>query len=175
MRFFLPLLLSTLLVGCPKGGAETSGSTESSVPQADRVVDEVSDEELMALLDVLGYEPELLEAGSMTFELDLGRVLLLNERGRFLQLFYLTTGGVWSHDLLNTWNRSRYLARGYIDQDGDLVLQADLPMLGGITERQIATFVAVFNSALAVFVTEVVTMGMDAPQPEEPSEDDVFH
>ena len=158
-----------LLAGCPRGAPATSGNAAAS---GDLIVQGFSDEALVTLLDALGYEPTLVDTGSVTFGLGPGQVLLFNQWEGDLQLYYVMTGGAWEHEAINEWNRTRRLSRAYIDREADLVLEADLLAVGGLTERQVASFVAVFRRALELFVEEIVSEGVqrtDDP-PEGPTE-----
>ncbi len=134
-----------------------------------------SDEELVGLLVNLGYEARLVDAGSVTFALGPGQVLLFNQWEGDLQLYYVMTGGDWEHEAINTWNRTRRLSRAYLDEESDLVLEADLLAIAGLTERQVGSFVAVFGRALELFLTEVVRGGVREAEETSPATPDGWH
>lgn len=146
-------------------------------PPRERPVDSFTDDQLLDLMTAFGFEPEPAGEGALTFELGPALVMLFNQWDGDLQLYYVMTGGTWSHELINEWNKTRRLTRSYLDEDGNVILESDLLSLGGMTERQVGSFVAMFHKALDLFLIEVVGPGMDAdprwhlePPPEEPSE-----
>ncbi|MCO4769511.1 MAG: YbjN domain-containing protein [Deltaproteobacteria bacterium] len=169
-RFRVAALLALLVLvsGCPRTGTTDSG--DAPAPLRERLVDNFSDAQLLVLLDAFEYEPSLVDEGSMTFDLEPGRVMLFNRFEGDLQLYYVMTGGQWTHEQINEWNRTRRLSRAYLDTEGDLVLEADLLSLGGITERQVVSFIAVFEKALRLFVTEVASQGFEGTPEELPTE-----
>ncbi len=164
------------LSACPREAAPRTSGTAAEAPaspfeaRGEAIVDQFTDEQLLVLLDRLGHEGSVVTDGSITFSFDIGRVLLFNQWDGDLQLYYVMTGGEWTHEAVNTWNRTRRLTRAYIDEDGDLVLESDLLSLGGLTERQVTSFVAVFERALDLFVREVAGLGVERPAGEEPRE-----
>jgi len=164
-------LALALLCACPRSGATpaTSGASPSPEGGSEQIVDQFSDEQLLTLLARLDHEGSIVSSGSITFSFDIGRVLLFNQWDGDLQLYYVMTGGEWTHEAVNTWNRTRRLTRAYIDEDGDLVLESDLLSLGGLTERQVTSFVSVFERALDLFVREVAGLGLERPPDKEPA------
>ncbi len=179
LKLLLPLALA-LLAGCahgargPSGRANAGGatSTEAAQERSDQLRDDFTDSELISLLTEIGYEARQVLDGSITFELDSARVMLFNQWGGDLQLYYVVTGGDWALSGINEWNRTRRLCRAYVDPDGDLVLESDLLALGGITDRQVVSFVAIFNKAVEMFIKEVASEGMGRPPTEAPPASD---
>ncbi len=162
-------------LGCPRTGgpSSTSGEAAASTQAGENLVEAFTDNQLVALLGAFGYEPRLVEDGSITFNLAPGRVMLFNQWEGDLQLYYVMTGGHWEPPVINQWNRTRRLTRAYVDSDGDLVLEADLLAVAGVTERQVGSFVAVFERALELFVHEVASQGIERlpdELPEPPKE-----
>ncbi len=156
------------LSGCRHTSASRGVLADGS--SLERAVDSFTDRQLLDLMTTFGFEPESAGEGALTFELGPALVMLLNQWDGDLQLYYVMTGGDWSHELINEWNKNRRLTRSYLDEDGNVILESDLLSLGGITERQIGSFVAMFQKALDLFLIEVVTPGMDSssPRPPEP-------
>lgn len=174
----LALLTLIALAGC----ATTSPATRTAAQPAadpfdapDALHRDFTDEQLIALLTDLGYEARPVIDGSITFELGPAQVMLFNQWDGDLQLYYVVTGGRWTLENINEWNRTRRLCRAYIDPDGDLVLESDLLALGGVTNRQVVSFVAIFDKAVEMFIHEVASDGVrrrleQAPPPEEPGD-----
>lgn len=147
-----------------------SGSArEAEAPPAaarEALVDAFTDQQISDLLEVFGYTPRVVDDGSITFELGAARVMMFNHWDGDLQLYYVMTGGSWDHRAVNDWNRTRRHSRAYIDSEGDLVLESDLLSLGGMTERQFASFVMLYEKTLELFVVEIVGPGIGLPAPD---------
>lgn len=179
MRLLALFALAVLATGCPHTrGPQSSGSVAAAadIDGIDRLHDEFSDDELMELLRELGHDPRPVLEGSITFELGPAQVMLFNQWGGDLQLYYVVTGGDWPLERINEWNRTRRLCRAYLDPDGDLVLESDLLSLGGLTDRQVVSFVAIFEKAVDMFVREVASEGVERPHlPPPPTEGGTWH
>lgn len=182
------LLLAALIVGtsCVPGDQRgttprTSGDaalTKPGLGPPDQLHALFTDEELIFLLTQIGYDARPVIDGSITFELDHAQVMLFNQWGGDLQLYYVVTGGSWELFGINEWNRTRRLCRAYVDPDGDLVLEADLLALGGVTDRQVVSFVAIFDKAVEMFIREVASGGVHRPTeptPQDPDETGTWH
>ena len=171
----LLLCVAGLLVACPRGSdPRTSGGVAPEGPpfETGQLHEDFTDAELMGILRELGYDPRPVLDGSVTFELGPAQVMLFNQWGGDLQLYYVVTGGDWALETINQWNRTRRLCRAYLDADGDLVLESDLLSLGGVTDRQVASFVAIFAKAVEMFIHEVAATGVTpAARPQTPDVD----
>lgn len=171
----LLFLAALLLAGCaqatsvrkPAPNSGDAASAAEALESPDRLREDFTDEQLIALLSQIGYEARTVLEGSITFELEHAQVMLFNQWGGDLQLYYVVTGGSWDLPGINDWNRTRRLCRAYVDPDGDLVLESDLLALGGVTDRQVVSFVAIFEKAVEMFIEEVASGGV--PRPHEPT------
>ena len=59
-------------------------------------------------------------------------------------------------DAINAWNRDNRFGRAYLDNDGDPILQYDLDLEGGATERTIQEAIRTFRALLEDFSESVV-------------------
>ncbi len=185
LRTLLLTLVALLLAGCVQSAAnrrpaQSSGEAAKAaeaLESPDRLRDDFTDEQLIFLLSQIGYEARPVLEGSITFELDHAQVMLFNQWWGYLQLYYVVTGGSWALPRINDWNRTRRLCRAYVDPDGDLVLESDLLALGGVTDRQVVSFVAIFEKAVEMFIEEVASGGVHRPEPPppEPPDDGTWH
>ncbi len=186
LRALLPLTALLLLAGCVQGTAtrtpaQNSGEADEAaeaLESPDRLRNDFTDEQLIFLLSQIGYEARSVLEGSITFELEHAQVMLFNQWGGDLQLYYVVTGGSWDLPRINQWNRTRRLCRAYVDPDGDLVLESDLLALGGVTDRQVVSFVAIFEKAVEMFIEEVASGGVHRPEeptPFPPDDEGTWH
>ena len=73
-------------------------------------------------------------------------------RHQYLQLYAgWIAEGVVSCDLVNEWNYRTRGTRAYLDADGDVVLEADLYLRGGVTRETIVEFVERFERLAKAF------------------------
>jgi hypothetical protein len=63
--------------------------------------------------------------------------------------------------LMNAWNNAAPMARGFIDQDGDPVLEMDISVEGGVSRAHVLAQLTRWRDAMAKFQTLVA--GFDAP------------
>ncbi len=106
-----------------------------------------TDKYLLELVNREGYRGEILENGGVIrFKMEGDTVLLFNKKNDGdLQLFYGASGGSWSPDQMNTWNRTKRLSRAYLDDKGVAKLEADLLSDGGMNANIISQFLRVFR------------------------------
>jgi len=142
-------------VGCPRNVSGTSGLGTGEDVGADELQTEYADIELLTLLGELGHNPSILEAGVLVFELQGARIALFNQFGGDLQLYYGVTGGSWTMEQVNDWNKRQRFSRAYVDDEGDLVMEADLRAYDGISRRKIAVWLGLFERSLQAFMWEV--------------------
>jgi len=53
--------------------------------------------------------------------------------------------------IINEWNRTKRFSRSYIDREGDPILESDIDLEGGITEKAIVTWIQTFAISLKAF------------------------
>lgn len=77
-------------------------------------------------------------------------------RFQFLQLYagWIAEGAVLC-DLVNEWNRLTRGSRAYLDSAGDVVLEADLYLRGGVTWDTLRQFFERFERTIKRFETHV--------------------
>jgi hypothetical protein len=68
-------------------------------------------------------------------------VLRVNNDDGDLQLHFSVTGGSWSYQDVNEWNKKRRLSRAFLDDNGDPVLEAGLLSHGGVTTDRVRAFI----------------------------------
>lgn len=53
--------------------------------------------------------------------------------------------------IINEWNRTKRFSRSYIDREGDPILESDIDLEGGVTEKAIVTWIQTFSISLKAF------------------------
>lgn len=112
----------------------------------------------------LGQTETVLEVVSSGFEeignrqyifiVDGYKVLLFNH-GDSLQL-RARFNGKHSISKANEWNETKRFTRSYVENDGSIVLEADMSLDGGVTVGNIGTFFRLFKTSLSIFSNEVL-------------------
>ena len=105
-----------------------------------------TDDELIGILKDQGYRlVEKSEDRVLTMEVGGLTYVLYVYDDDDLQLYFGLTGYVVTPESINEWNRTKRLARAYIDQVDDPVVESDLLANAGYTEQQFIEFVNVFD------------------------------
>lgn len=74
-------------------------------------------------------------------------------RYQYLQLYAgWLTGGATPCEVVNAWNQAKRGSRAYLDEDGDVALEADLYLRGGVTRDTIVEFLERFERILPIFL-----------------------
>lgn len=86
------------------------------------------------------------------------RVLVLvgSSGGKMMQFRFAVTGSSADLSTVNEWNRTKQFSRGYLDSDGDPVLESEQDLDGGVTLDRLRDFIKTFNLSLGAFLREVV-------------------
>ncbi len=56
---------------------------------------------------------------------------------------------------INEWNKTKRFAKAYLDKDGDPVLEADIELTGGVTEKNIKEWFKTYVICLKAFRTHI--------------------
>ncbi|EJM1769890.1 YbjN domain-containing protein [Escherichia albertii] len=145
MRSIFYFLLLFVLVGC------SSGSFEG---KKDRVRYSLS--ELYDLVGDNGYNIKEKREHSIVFETEKGEGvnLYLMPDGDLLLVFSIKSEHS-NIEVMNKWNKSKRLSRGYIDDEGDPVVESDLIMSRGMTKENVSEFINVFTKeTIPAFINE---------------------
>lgn len=134
------LVLGVALLGCLTAGP---------APAAEKVVSQITKQEVLRLLLREGYAASLDKAGEVVWKMDgFTALMFVPEERTSLQYSIVFTEGKWKLETVNRWNRDRRYSRSYLDKDGDLHLELDLDLVGGVTEARILDF---FRTCLLSF------------------------
>ena len=56
---------------------------------------------------------------------------------------------------INEWNKTKRFAKAYLDKDGDPVLEADIELTGGVTEKNVKEWLKTYVVCLKAFRTHI--------------------
>lgn len=87
------------------------------------------------------------------FEVDGLKILLFNQ-GETLQLAAFFTDKV-SLSRINEWNRRKRFTRAYLDKDNEPVLESDIELTGGVTEKNVKEWFKTYYVSLKAFKTHL--------------------
>ena len=143
-EFYKTIFLFLLL-----GGSPTLAQPKEAAPV---LSPRYSDAELVEILKNDGYaqvkqfKPHVIgiRVNGQTF-------ILFNHKDGDLQLYYGVRGLKFSYQNINEWNRTRRLSRAYINEEHDVVLEADLLSNAGLTPRHVTEFLKVFTDSVQLF------------------------
>ncbi|MCB1173837.1 MAG: YbjN domain-containing protein [Leptospiraceae bacterium] len=121
-------------------------------PTATRLLDRISQQQLLAVLRSQGYQ---------IIKVDPGRPLVFRASGRIIWLYQYSDGDLQLLTVykgmdtplqrINTWNRKHRLGRAWIDSDSNPVYSADLLSDGGLTLQKVIIFINLFSRQSASF------------------------
>ncbi len=118
--------------------------------------------DLVAILGDLGYTGSEIDGdGDVIVRMSGYRVLLLlgSYQGKSLMARFALAGTAADCAWANGWNRDMRLARVYLDQEGDPVLEAEIAFEGGIERANLAHFLTSYGRLLELFVQRVPRRG----------------
>ena len=145
----------------PLGRPRQAASPSQEFPMTD-VFTSLSLDRLDAMLDsggIVARREHTGEAEFLKFNLGSFKVLLLPYgEGPDYPSIQLHAGfkAQADPDAVNAWNRDNRFGRAFLDSDGDPILQYDLDLEGGATERTIQEAVRTFRALLEDFSESVV-------------------
>lgn len=111
---------------------------------------EVTDRQMVDVLEDLGLSPEFHEEGVVKFQIE-GMKAIFFRKDQTLQC-YAGFQSQRSLAAINEWNKNHRFSRAYMDNEGDLALEADINMAGGVTYENLKEFIRVFQISLNGFV-----------------------
>ncbi len=116
-------------------------------------ITELDDNDMIAVLKEEGYDPVLHSEGAVKFAIN-GITTVLFRKDQTLQCY----AGFRSSkplEAVNEWNKGYRFTRAYIDNDGDVAIESDLNLGGGVSSANISTFIRIFAISLKTFVDEM--------------------
>ncbi len=134
------LALSVLLV---------AGQPSAQAADED-VVAKMEASRIERILEDFGLEYEELDNGVYTFRIEGLKVALFN-KGETMQLYAGFSGRKVTLSRINEWNKGKRFSRAYLDDDNDPVIEADIELTGGVTERNVKEWMKTFAVSLTTF------------------------
>lgn len=115
--------------------------------QGQEIIKQVDDAKVGSILSGLGIEYEKLHDGAFRFQLRGYQTIMFHETTR-LQLYagFLVKAPLTK---VNEWNMTRQFSRAYLDPEGDVVIESDLDLVGGVTRVNIEEFFRTFRLSVS--------------------------
>lgn len=109
------------------------------------------------LLKKEGYSITKKEDNSLFFKIEGNTVLMIvAEDQKSLQFYAYESDTNTKLETINRWNRDKRYSRSYIDKDGDPVLELDLDLEGGVTDKRIVDFLLTSRVSYLAWRKEVL-------------------
>lgn len=154
-KVLLGLLLTAGLMAPAQAvvGGGSSGGSESRA--SENILTTATARQLTSLLSEAGFDDyEIDKDGDIVVKMQNYKVLLLvgtNKNAWLLFKFAISGTGTKLKDL-NEWNKHVKYSRAYIDDDGDVILESDQDLDGGVTPRRLIAFFKSFDVSLEEFI-----------------------
>ncbi|MDR2405629.1 MAG: YbjN domain-containing protein [Deltaproteobacteria bacterium] len=117
----------------------------SAYAQSDTVIhDSLTLPEIIAIMEKANYKVvHYKEKGVIAWELGNNVIALVStDKPKSINFYTYERGGKVTLEDANNWNRDFKYSKTYLDEDKDVVLELDLDLTGGVTERRIIDFFA---------------------------------
>ncbi|PKL76929.1 MAG: hypothetical protein CVV27_07740 [Candidatus Melainabacteria bacterium HGW-Melainabacteria-1] len=155
-RFLLGSLMFLTLAmpaGAQSGGS--SGSSDSSSLESQRIIQSMTAKEAAALLKEAGFsELEIDKDDDIIVKMQGFKVLLMvgTNKNKWLLFKFAVSGTALDVKALNEWNKKVRYSRAYLDDDGDVILESDQDLNGGVTIQRVSEFAKSFDISLREFL-----------------------
>lgn len=119
---------------------------------AQEVMQEVSTEQLQAMLESMGYDVERPKEDLLQFAIEGHTAIIVNKRTNFQLYSYFEKQKKVDLKRLNEWNASKRFSRAYLDKDGDAVIEWDVDLEGGTTAGALKESIRTYRVGVMTFV-----------------------
>jgi len=134
-----------------------SGRPAHAAMLLEKVVDSLTVDELIELMEGEGYAIEQHELGFIQWKIEGFRCqLFIADDAEALQFHVSFGDGNATLRKVNDWNATKRFSRTYLDDEGDPHLELDLDMAGGVTEARIKDYLRTCRVSFAAWCQEVV-------------------
>lgn len=145
-RFMLAVAACMLLLGFA-----------SSASAQQTIYETISVAQTEQLLKKEGYSISKKEDNSLFFKIEGNTVLMIVAKDqKSLQFYAYESDTNTKLETINRWNRDKRYSRSYIDKDGDPVLELDLDLEGGVTDKRIVDFILTSRVSYLAWRKEVL-------------------
>ncbi|MFO0905952.1 MAG: YbjN domain-containing protein [Pirellulales bacterium] len=91
-----------------------------------------------------------IDNNTYRFEFEGLKILLFN-KGETMQLYAGFSGAKISLSRINEWNRTKRFTRAYLDKDNDPVLEGDIELTGGVTDKNVKEWVKTYQVSIRAY------------------------
>lgn len=162
LRKMMPGLVSCLMlasaIGCVHTGTKKTEVAEAQGTSAAvlDLITRITAEDLLRLLAQEGLVPERKTETMILAKMDMVNVLFfVQEDALAIQAYAGFKSDNATEARMNAWNRDMRYSRAYIDNDGDAVLELDLPLRGGVTQASFSSFIKTVRMSVAQYRTHL--------------------
>jgi hypothetical protein len=136
--------------------ARSESTSAMAKPDPAGVVTQLSNAQAAAVLKRMGfdYKASDKDPSNFIFTMEGYKVVLLNYPNSIQLYAGFKSGGKVSLDTINTWNREKRFSRAYIDSENDAVIESDLDLEGGVSNKAIDEFIRTFRTSLKDFTKQ---------------------
>lgn len=129
-----------------------AGSWNASQAQAaDDVVAKMGAGRIERIMQQLGLQNVTeIDNNTYRFEFDGLKILLFNKEDT-MQLYAGFSGAKISLSRINEWNRTKRFTRAYLDKDNDPVLEGDIELTGGVTDKNVKEWVKTYQVSIRAY------------------------
>jgi hypothetical protein len=154
------------------------GSARAEAPRAraitgETIVHEMTNEELTRLAESAGASVKPVGSQLLATFGRLKTFLIYNPKDHVLTAHARFTGYKGDLSVLNEWNRTRRFSRAYLDEDRDLVLEAELDVEFGVSPDAIRSWIRGFGIVLNVFSNSLSSAEGGGGAPSGPSDSEI--
>ncbi|MDR2197859.1 MAG: YbjN domain-containing protein [Deltaproteobacteria bacterium] len=139
--FTLALAALALLSAGTLGAQPEIAPQEESGSGNPEIHDQLTLQEIMTIMKAQKYEVELFADKEVVAWIIADEVCLVStDKPNSLNFYTYVSGGKFTLEDANKWNRDYKYSKTYLDDENDVALELDLNLAGGVAEERIISF-----------------------------------
>lgn len=91
-----------------------------------------------------------IDNNTYRFEYEGLKILVFNKEDT-MQLYAGFSGAKISLSRINEWNKTKRFTRAYLDKDNDPVLEGDIELTGGVTEKNVKEWIKTYQVSIRAY------------------------
>lgn len=115
----------------------------------------ITGQEIFTILKEEGYSPSLVKPSVVAMKIEgMKTAIIVADDNESIQSYTgFKSKNATLHEV-NEWNKKKRFSRAYLDNDGDLIIELDLDLSGGISKERIIDFVRTVRTSVPAFVKQ---------------------
>ncbi len=127
-----------------------AGSSPANAADGD-VIEKMTAGKVERIMQELGLK-DVTEVDNNTYRFEYeGLKILIFNKEETMQLYAGFSGAKISLSRINEWNKTKRFSRAYLDKDNDPVLEADIEITGGVTEKNIKEWFKTYQVSITTY------------------------